>query len=876
MKQSLHPKKEPFYHLASQQLERQLYPKNHIIPLQIDYFIWILPLLAGIISLQLIAIFGMVIWLSVFRQPANVEDIAPQDIAALNIPPDLTVTTPTPSPTPEPTEIAPINIQLNDFEPQTFPTKTPAPLPAEVVGAPNLRIRGVEITQGIQVFNEPEQPNCHPNPDHPHHIFCNNSIPLIAGRHMMARVYLACEAVCPAGDVTVNLSLRKAGQPLEIVTQQLSAKTVKQIDSLSMAKLRGNLDHSINFEFLPPPDWVVGEVTFEIEAMADDQSPARLTTTQEFLTRKPLKIAYIPIQYQNQTANPPADVDYWLERLYPVPSVDYYRLPVPDLVWEEDLSKGEILKKLLYVYWLYAQNNSVEQWPDQLFGWLPQEFYNGGASDPFWCPHCAGMRSSRVAFGGLRPEQDIGAPRILVHEIGHNLGAQHAWSPTAQEDTECFKAEGVDIQVDPAWPYAETPHIQEFGIDLYSDPPVIYPPSVYDMMAYCTHPWISPHTYRKILESPFLLPGEITDLTMPDFKPYQETTKAGTLLVSGVIYPNGTVAEPEIVWLEGAAFADAGGSFNPPLEFTPMKGDDYCLTVTATNTDTLAEHCFDVGFVDLETGLPTNPSPFFFTLPTDDEAAIASVTLAQNNVEIITVVPSNTPPEVSLTFPQGGDRLTGQQTITWQATDADGDSLFYDLLYSPDSGQSWLPLAIRLTAPHYTFNANQLSPTVDALIRVIAHDGFHTAIDVSSPFIVGRPADQSLIIQGPTTIQTGETFEVNLLAHGFVDPGLYGFQLNLDFNPTYLQMDGLRVSTDFELVLDQTINNDEGHLTLVASRQGHRTNLTGDPPLATLTLTAIQPIEQTTLALSDVTVGARGGVPLPLTTIGKITLQVTD
>ena len=188
--------------------------------------------------------------------------------------------------------------------------------------------------------------------------------------------------------------------------------------------------------------------------------------------RKPLRVAYLPITYQNVQPPELRGVDYWLLRMYPVPGVEYYRLPVPDMTWDGELSKGEVLRKLFYTYLLYTQNQPPEAWPDQLFGWLPQEFYNGGASDPAWCANCAGPHSSRVAFGGLRPEQDIGGPRVLVHEIAHNLGAQHAWSPTQSQDAACFKAEGADIWVDPDWPYLQTPYIQEVGIDLYSTPPL--------------------------------------------------------------------------------------------------------------------------------------------------------------------------------------------------------------------------------------------------------------------------------------------------------------------------------------------------------------------------------------------------------------------
>lgn len=454
------------------------------------------------------------------------------------------------------------------------PITAPNPVPT---ASPPLSIRAVELTQGIQVLREPENPRCQPNPVHPQNVLCNNSIPMVAGRHTMLRVYLACNDGCTAADGVVRLRLLKDGQEQESLARQFSADDLKRVDALSLAELRGELENSINFSFLPPPEWMSGQVTFELEALPDGEEslpPDRYSLTKTFVERKPLRVAYLPIEYDGLRPSELSDIDYWLLRLYPVPEVEYYRLPIPDMTLEGDIDKGEVLRKLLYTYWLYGQYRSNEAHPDQLFGWLPQEVYNGGAADPFWCPNCAGPHSSRVAFGGLRPEQDIGAPRILAHEIAHNLGAQHAWSPTAQEDGGCFKEEGANIQVDPEWPYDLAPNIQEFGIDLYSTPPVIYPPSAYDVMSYCTRPWISPHTYRKIFDSPFLKPGEAPAPVPPEYLTQIESTNQGTLMVSGVVYPDGTVSRPEVIRLEGDPLGDGAG-FMPPQ----LAGDDYCLKV---------------------------------------------------------------------------------------------------------------------------------------------------------------------------------------------------------------------------------------------------------------------------------------------------------
>ena len=743
-----------------------------------------------------------------------------------------------------------------------------------------LRFRGVEMTQGIQVFQEPEDPHCVSDHNHPNFIFCNNSIPMVAGRHTLIRAYVGCDRGCPSGDTVVRLRLIKDGQIHDSLDRQLSTERLRQLDPLAISELRLNLDNSVNFEFFPPPAWFEGQVTFELEAtsaVAAEQTAVSLSLTKDFEVRKPLRIAYLPIEFQGMRPPDPVDIDYWMLRMYPVPEVKYYRLPMPDLVWEGDMGKSEVLRRLLYTYWLYAQYQTAETRPDQLFGWLPQELYNGGASDPFWCPNCAGPHSSRVAFGGLRPEQDIGGPRILVHEIAHNLGAQHAWSPTNKEDAGCFRAEGVDIRVDPDWPYAQTPHIQEVGLDLYSDPPVVYAPSVYDMMAYCTQPWISPHTYRKIFDSPFLKPDSMDLFSYTDFQPQVQTTEGGMLMVSGLVYPDGSVSRPEVIRLNGDAFGSAAAGFDPPLEFIPPAGDDYCLTIYAKDDAALAEHCFDVGFVDLETGLPTEPSPYFFTLPRVNAAEVEKVTVSKDRLAVITVSPTNSSPQVNITYPNGEEVLDGVQTITWDGYDDDGDLLRYDLLYSPDGGLSWLPLAIQQRDTSFSFQTNQVPPSTNGLIRVIASDGFNTAVDESDRgFAIRSLPRNSISMLGPASVKPGQKFEVSIVANQVAEPGLFGVQFEIDFDPDLVRVEHIRAHSSLELVVDETIEPELGRVSLVASRIGRVSNLTGQLTLATLSLTAGQREGPVQLEFFDVMAGARDGTAMPISEIHGLSLQISE
>jgi hypothetical protein len=827
-------------------------------------------LIVGFLALQAVTVL-VVLTLVLSPQPDD-SDI----MAELNVPATIAAVASAPEPPSPPKEAPPRYESVLALPTAAITSAAAVTNSAASAQIMPLKLRGIEITQGIQVFQEPENDRCQPDPASHDNIFCNNSMPMVAGRHTLLRVYVACQERCPTTDTILQLRVIKEGQVGTQLTRSLPLQMLQRVQGLNMPDLRASLDNSINFEFFPPPSWIEGQITFEIAALSSETNQAltTLSLTKEFALRKPLRVAYLPIEYKGLRPSEPEGVDYWLLRMYPVPGVEYYRLPMPDIVWDGEVNKGEILRKLLYTYWYYAQYPAAgSHLPDQLFGWLPQEFYNGGASDPFWCPDCSGPHSSRVAFGGWRPEQDIGGPRILAHEIAHNFGARHAWSPTSQEDTGCFRAEGVDIQVDPEWPYLQEPHIQEFGIDLYSNPPVIYPPSYYDMMAYCTHPWISPHTYRKIFDSPFLKPEADVALTIPpELRPEEKVDQGRTLLVSGVVYQDGTASHPEIIQLEGEALAEAA-SFIPPAP-NSTSGNNYCVRVQARNQTTLAEQCFTVGFADLETGLPTESSSFLIPLPEINPTDVGEITVSRNAQEIAAVKPSNHPPEVKVTFPTGHEALNGKQTFTWEAVDPDGDLLWYDLLYSPDGGLSWLPIAIQLTEPRFTLSTNQLFPSAQALIRVAARDGFHTTNADSGAFTLQALSPNSVSLVGPAVVEPHQTFEITVVAHNVTKPGLFGVQFEVQFDPKLVEVNEIIGHPDLDLVVDRTIQNDLGRLIFVATRRGRADNLTGQLTLATLKLTAKADPGQLSLQLQDVAAGSRGGLPLNLSTTQGLLLHI--
>jgi hypothetical protein len=68
----------------------------------------------------------------------------------------------------------------------------------------------------------------------------------------------------------------------------------------------------------------------------------------------------------------------------------------------------------------------------------------------------------------------------------------------------------------------------------------------------------------------------------------------------------------------------------------------------------------------------------------DKSPVLKSVTLSY--------LTENRPPSVKITAPSVADTWSGKQTIRWNASDPDKDTLTYDVYYSSDNGQTWKPL----------------------------------------------------------------------------------------------------------------------------------------------------------------------------------------
>jgi hypothetical protein len=176
-------------------------------------------------------------------------------------------------------------------------------------------------------------------------------------------------------------------------------------------------------------------------------------------------------------------------------------------------------------------------------------------------------------------------------------------------------------------------------------------------------------------------------------------------------------------------------------------GTIYCLELRDVSEVVLERNCFDLTFANPETGEPMNVEAFTLVLPYPD--GTRHVVLVRQGTELGRVTASNNAPAVTLTDPNGGESwsATGTYTVTWTASDPDGDPLRFIVSYSPDGGTTWMPLALDVETTSLAIDSPNLPGSTTARFKVEATDQMHMAEDISdAPFTVERKGPQTFVL----------------------------------------------------------------------------------------------------------------------------------
>jgi hypothetical protein len=153
---------------------------------------------------------------------------------------------------------------------------------------------------------------------------------------------------------------------------------------------------------------------------------------------------------------------------------------------------------------------------------------------------------------------------------------------------------------------------------------------------------------------------------------------------------------------------------------------------------------------------------------------------------------------------------------------------------------------------------------------------FTAAEEATGPIveIIGPPSAESI-----TSVTVGDTFEVNVVVRDIPEPGIFGYQFLLNWDSAVFSPVNVIASSDFPVLAKVELG--ESTYEIAASRKGDVGDIIDSTdPVTLLTVefqadAATDP-DSTYLTLSQVKLGRKGGLDVPVEMINDLELVVVD
>jgi hypothetical protein len=524
-------------------------------------------------------------------------------------------------------------------------------------------------------------------------------VPIVAGKAAVMRVYM--------GEVQETKSYH-----VEVSGEVSGSDDVTVDPGCTVQERRegGPGCPSLDYYFTPPPgNWTTHLVVTD---NADSGVVVDQTFTITSVDTPRFTVKYLPICVTLTFGVPPTCPSSFVDTSAPdlmrklFPAADdelvYEKLAIPAMNLDGPVADATVLTADLRLrYELMSQGNFTF---DQLAGWLPSGGAPGlaGRSDPLWLGS-----TGRVSFETDTSLGDmLDSEHTLAHEIGHNLGLRHTNLPDG-----CGAKDA-----NTGWPHADST-IQETGFDVSAQQ--VVPATKKDLMTYCTPPgtnvWISPFTYKQLLEGSF-------------------TPQSGHAVPA-------VGAAAKYLVLKGSAQADGSAATidsaytitsTAPADPTVPQGN-YCFHFSGGAEQ---DYCFTLEFEDHRSHEPIAQESFTLRIPLP--AGTTRVALMHGTDELAALEASASAPTLEIAEPS---ELSGEETITWSSDDGDNAPLKFAVMYSPDNGATWLPLGVDMTESELSLDTSVLAGD-EVLIRILASDGLNTTAKTTGPLALSHVTER--------------------------------------------------------------------------------------------------------------------------------------
>lgn len=608
---------------------------------------------------------------------------------------------------------------------------------------PDLTVSKLEVTQTIQYLNNTSQ--------------ADNSITVIRGRTTVVRLYVG---VAGAGSVVSGVDAK-----LRVLVEgsEMTGSPFNSVNGPIMARLapnRDNTDDTLNFAFVIPTGagTTSASVMLRVEVNPgqsvdeSNYSNNMLEVPLTFACRKSPLITYTSIDYRPTAPSPsdpnlpPASLimpgvgDQFVKGIYPVPdALDYSQAPFPPVTWPSDVNSGGNDAKLNNL--LETCRQLITPRPDFLYGWLP--------GNPYTSNGLSNGIPGTVAFGNSQNSPDK-FQRSFAHELGHLFGRCHPDDPApacaGRRSPTLIGETGFDVK-------DYIPQDNCDTTDTGDGIPDVKCSTLNDIMAagkLTKEAWVHPQTYTAFLSNAVVQCSSTLELGLDSF------VNPDHFLVTGVLKLStnqGSLAP--IYRLSGDA------QLTPPLAAGSQR-----LELRNAANSVLFGINFEVKPHNDGEGPPPDTGGFSLIVPAFD--ATASVVLLSRGTEVARITRSPNSPTITITSPSANATLGAQQLIQWVASDPDGGPLTFSVQYSPDNGQTFVPLVVNTTDNTFNLATSQIAGGTNALIRVLATDGLNTttaevrglAVAKKAPTVlILSPGNQQRFLAGSNVIFTGYGFD---------------------------------------------------------------------------------------------------------------------
>jgi len=593
-----------------------------------------------------------------------------------------------------------------------------------------LKVVGVEATQSTQ-FLAIEGTGAGPN----------NSIRFVANKPLLARVYLRSEftdAVSVTGRLTVyefnNNTLK-----YDILRRNVDSTRLVSMPP-SSTSTRRNLGETLNF-IVPPADcfgkvkldvrvWVTGhegDPIYEGKGVIAPVEfiPRRIPIIHCFRINFTQTIPSMPPSQQNLPAPSDAACRTTMDlaaRMFPLADLDIRDSGTLNggSPWTGPLeTRLDYIAVLKNIIALRHAATPTPQDHEIYVGMLPT---HANSANIFW----GNADDSCI-------ESIVGDDEMFAHELGHLLlpGDDHVGDPT------CSNNNLLTAGIDPNYPdYTNATRasgIGEFGVDLGPSSPTLFGPETPDIMSYCgPGKWISPYNYNRATTGDILNPRSAVAAIRTD---------AQKLLLSFRVYRDGQVEFQKGMHLPGEPRSFPCKALTGI--FLELYGPNDELFASAECCHRSPDRLKMAPYEDFQEVLPWNEQAAYVLVIREGEE------VARWQIE----EPAPERRITDLTFSERSREGGGTYFhVTWTKRDR-AEQLHYTLRFTPDDGQTWLPVVTESQETEVDVDASKLPSGEKCRFQLAVSTGFRTSLVESEEVSVPQRARQVAIVHPKAQVE---------------------------------------------------------------------------------------------------------------------------